>query len=226
MPKPNGPSILYIAAEYRLAEVREKKHEFDLYFEIFPFAELPDGAEGFDLGCGSGRWAELVRERVGLLHCIDPSDKALAVAKERLDCERNVAFHLASVDSIPLPDSSQDFGYSLGVLHHVPYPEEGLKACVAKLKPGAPFLLYLYYAPLVQGRLGDHGCDQERGLALPVRASKDDDHCDRRRSLLAARQAGEDCRRAWGRERRISPVGVQVQQLLYDANGLVGSVRD
>jgi SAM-dependent methyltransferase len=124
----------------------EQQRMFDLYFEIFPFAELPDGAEGFDLGCGSGRWAELVRERVGLLHCIDPSDKALAVAKERLDGERNVAFHLASVDSIPLPDTSQAFGYSLGVLHHVPDPEEGLKACVAKLKPGAPFLLYLYYA--------------------------------------------------------------------------------
>jgi hypothetical protein len=39
-----------------------------------------------------------------------------------------------------------DFGYALGVLHHVPYPLEGLKACVSKLKKGTPFLLYLYYA--------------------------------------------------------------------------------
>jgi SAM-dependent methyltransferase len=39
-----------------------------------------------------------------------------------------------------------DFGYSLGVLHHVPDTEAGLRACVNVLKPGAPFLLYLYYA--------------------------------------------------------------------------------
>ena len=38
-----------------------------------------------------------------------------------------------------------DFGYSLGVLHHVPDTALGLKQCVKKLKGGAPFLLYLYY---------------------------------------------------------------------------------
>lgn len=39
-----------------------------------------------------------------------------------------------------------DFGYSLGVLHHVPDPLSGLADAVAALKPGAPFLVYLYYA--------------------------------------------------------------------------------
>jgi SAM-dependent methyltransferase len=50
------------------------------------------------------------------------------------------------VDAIPLDDASMDFGYSLGVLHHVPDTQAGIDACVSKLKPGAPFLLYLYYA--------------------------------------------------------------------------------
>jgi len=39
-----------------------------------------------------------------------------------------------------------DFGYSLGVLHHVPDTEAGMRACASKLKPDAPFLVYLYYA--------------------------------------------------------------------------------
>ncbi len=39
-----------------------------------------------------------------------------------------------------------DFGYSLGVLHHIPGTFQGLRSCVEKLKPGAPFLAYLYYA--------------------------------------------------------------------------------
>jgi SAM-dependent methyltransferase len=39
-----------------------------------------------------------------------------------------------------------DFGYSLGVLHHVADTEGALEAAVRVLKPGAPLLLYLYYA--------------------------------------------------------------------------------
>jgi ubiquinone/menaquinone biosynthesis C-methylase UbiE len=119
---------------------------FDSYFSVFPWHELPPGAVGFDLGCGSGRWAKLVALRVGNLHCIDASAEALSVAKRNLSSHQNCQFHCASVDSIPLEDGSADFGYSLGVLHHVPDTQSGIKACTAKLKPGAPFLLYLYYA--------------------------------------------------------------------------------
>jgi ubiquinone/menaquinone biosynthesis C-methylase UbiE len=119
---------------------------FDAYFAVFPFDRLPDNAEGFDLGCGSGRWAIKVAGLVATLHCIDPSAQALAVARARLAGRDNVRFHQASVDSIPLANASQDFGYSLGVLHHVPDTAAALRDCVRKLKPGAPFLLYLYYA--------------------------------------------------------------------------------
>lgn len=118
---------------------------FDWYFRIFPWADLPADAQGFDLGCGSGRWAAVVSPRVGTLHCIDPAAQALAVARRRLAGCGNVRFHEAGVDDIPLADASQDFGYSLGVLHHIPDTLAALKACTAKLKPGAPFLLYLYY---------------------------------------------------------------------------------
>ena len=119
---------------------------FERYFAVFPWDRLPRGAAGFDLGCGSGRWARLVAPRVGTLHCIDASGKALAVARRNLRGLGNCEFHEASVDRIPLDDGSMDFGYSLGVLHHVPDTEAGIRACVEKLKPGAPLLLYLYYA--------------------------------------------------------------------------------
>lgn len=118
---------------------------FDMYFGIFPWDELPVGARGFDMGCGSGRWAELVAPRVGELHCVDPS-AALDVAKRNLSSHNNCFFHCAGVGEWLAGESSMDFGYSLGVLHHVPDTEQGIKDCVALLKPGAPFLLYLYYA--------------------------------------------------------------------------------
>ena len=123
----------------------ELEKMFDNYFNIFPWQKLRAGARGFDLGCGSGRWAKLVAPRVGELHLIDPSADALAVAKRNLQESPNCQFYLASVEAIPLENESCDFGYSLGVLHHIPDTEAGLRTCVNKLKSGAPFLLYLYY---------------------------------------------------------------------------------
>lgn len=121
---------------------QEWRKLFDDYFSLFHFDQT---AVGFDLGCGSGRWARLVAPRVAKLHCIDPAEAALAVARRNLAGQENVQFHHASSDSIPLEDGSQDFGYSLGVLHHIPDTEAAMRDCVAKLKPGGQFLVYLYY---------------------------------------------------------------------------------
>jgi SAM-dependent methyltransferase len=127
---------------------RDAAHSLRMFhasFGMFPFAELRE-AEGFDLGCGLGRHAVMVGPMVGKLHCIDPSPNGIASAKRRMHASGNVVYHLAGVDDMPLADGSQDFGYSMGVLHHIPDPQDGLNKCVAKLKPGAPFLLYLYYS--------------------------------------------------------------------------------
>ena len=119
---------------------------FRSYFAIFPWDELPATAEGFDLGCGSGRWARLVAPRVHALHCIEASAAALDVARQTLKESTNCTFHLASVDALPLADGSMDFGYSLGVLHHVPDTPGAIASAARALKPDAPLLLYLYYA--------------------------------------------------------------------------------
>lgn len=116
------------------------------YFSIFPWEKIGESAVSFDLGCGSGRWAKFVANRVGTLHCIDASPEALEVARRNLSARGHCVFHVASVDAMPLQDQSMDFGYSLGVLHHVPNTLAGIQSCVNKLKPGAPFLLYLYFS--------------------------------------------------------------------------------
>jgi ubiquinone/menaquinone biosynthesis C-methylase UbiE len=124
----------------------EHQSLFDTYFAIFPWASLPESAVGADLGCGSGRWARLVAPRVGRLHCVDASAAALNIARRALAGVDNVQFHQASIGDLPFEDGSLDFGYSLGVLHHLPDVQAGLQSCVRALKPGAPLLVYLYYA--------------------------------------------------------------------------------
>ena len=122
----------------------ESAELFEGYFAVFPWDGLPASAQGFDLGCGSGRWARHVAPRVGHLHCIDPS-AAIEVARRNLAEFDNVTFARADADAIPLADGSMDFGYSLGVLHHIPDTARAMRQCVEKLKLGAPFLVYLYY---------------------------------------------------------------------------------
>lgn len=119
---------------------------FNRFFRAFPLDSLPRDAIGFDLGCGSGRWVKCIAPKVGCVHCIDASETALAIAQKNLREFTNCKFHLASVENIPLHENSMDFGYSIGVLHHVPDTAAGIKSCVSKLKPGAPFYLYIYYA--------------------------------------------------------------------------------
>lgn len=125
----------------------EAEKIYGQYFSIFPWELLPkDGGCGADIGCGSGRWARLVADRVRELHAVDASAEALKVAQRNLSEQTNVRFHCCSVSELPLEDESLDFAYSLGVLHHVPDTAAGIRAIASKLKQGAPLLLYLYYA--------------------------------------------------------------------------------
>ena len=44
---------------------KEKLFEsFQQYFDIFPWALISQESEGFDMGCGSGRWAQFVAPKV------------------------------------------------------------------------------------------------------------------------------------------------------------------
>ena len=123
----------------------ELKKAWNPYFGIFPMDELHENSIGFDMGCGSGRWAQFIANRVGTLNCIDPSSQALEVAKKNLSEFSNINFINASVGDDILEEETQDFGYCLGVLHHVPDTLAGIKSCAMILKQNAPFLIYLYY---------------------------------------------------------------------------------
>jgi len=127
-------------------DIESFRDQFERYFSVLP-TDCPNAdTRAFDLGCGSGRWAWFVAPRVRELCCIDASDKALDVARRNLQAFDNCTFHLASVEALPMADASMDFGYSLGVLHHVPDTQAALCSCARKLKPGGIFLVYLYYA--------------------------------------------------------------------------------
>ena len=123
----------------------ELKKAFNQYFKIFPKSYLNKKLEGFDMGCGSGRWSKIIAPKVKKLNCIDPSLKALNIAKNNLKKNKNIFYYNKSVNEKTLKKNSQDFGYCLGVLHHITDTQKGINSCYKALKKNSPFLVYLYY---------------------------------------------------------------------------------
>lgn len=117
---------------------------FIQYFKIFPWEKIDSNSIGFDMGCGSGRWAQFIAPKVKHLNCIDPS-QAIEVAKLNLKQYENISYLNQTSQKCSLESESQDFGYCLGVLHHIPDTDEAIGDCARILKKNSPFLIYVYY---------------------------------------------------------------------------------
>ncbi|MGB3465341.1 MAG: class I SAM-dependent methyltransferase, partial [Cyclobacteriaceae bacterium] len=114
------------------------------YFDIVPPELFTSDTKVIDIGCGSGRWSKYVAPKVGIIEAVDPSH-AVLVARRMLEENSNARVTHAEANNIPFEDNTFDFGFSLGVLHHIPDTQSALNSCVSKIKPGGHFLVYFYY---------------------------------------------------------------------------------
>ena len=116
------------------------KNSWNQYFNIFPWDEIKNDAIGFDMGCGTGRWAQFVAPKVGKLSCIDPSI-AIEVAKNLAEFE-NIEYYNETSSTCSLQDESQDFGYSLE--YYIIYLAlKKVLMIVQKLKPSSISTLFI-----------------------------------------------------------------------------------
>lgn len=123
----------------------EIKRIGDMYFDIVTPEMLNANSSVIDIGCGSGRFIKYLQGKFRYLAGIDPSSAVFA-ADNLVGEDAKVELFQASTDNIPFPDNHFDFGYSLGVLHHIPDTPKALNDSVKKIRPGGYFLLYLYYS--------------------------------------------------------------------------------
>lgn len=114
------------------------------YFDLVNDSILNSESICLDVGCGTGRWTWYVSNKVKFIEAIDPSE-AVFSAVELLKDKKNTRVTQAAVDNIPFEDESFDFVFSLGVLHHIPDTLDAMGKCVAKVRQGGYFLVYLYY---------------------------------------------------------------------------------
>jgi SAM-dependent methyltransferase len=109
------------------------------------FASLRSGEVVLDLGCGGGLDVFLAAQKVG------PTGKAIGIDMTPLMIERarkaatiadhgkpqrNVEFHLATIDRLPLPDASVDVVISNCVINLAPDKRAVFREIARVLKPG------------------------------------------------------------------------------------------
>jgi SAM-dependent methyltransferase len=108
-------------------------------------AESFRGQLGLDAGCGFGRHiyhaAECGAEMVGM-------DLSRAIDSTRRNTRhlRNVHLVQGDIYRPPLAPGVFDFVYSIGVLHHLPDPQRGLRCLTPLLRSGGRLFVWVYSA--------------------------------------------------------------------------------
>lgn len=101
------------------------------------------GKTVLDVGCGMGRFAEVVAEAGARLVGIDLS-VAVDAAGPNLARFENAAVVQADVFALPFAPETFEVIYSIGVLHHTPDTREAFLALPRLLKPGGQIAVWLY----------------------------------------------------------------------------------
>ena len=132
-------------------------YEWDAYAEILAEHEeqfrrwtAPLGAEDWrdkeflDIGCGMGRnsfWPLTYGAAGGV--AVDIDDRSLENARRNLKSFPRMTVMRASAYDLPFEDRF-DLAFSIGVIHHLEFPEQALNRIVRAVKPGGRVLIWVY----------------------------------------------------------------------------------
>jgi len=96
-----------------------------------------------EVGCGAGRFTELLVKSGAKVHSVDLS-VAVEANKENIGNAENYSIAQANVYELPFPDEAFDIVICLGVIQHTPSSEQTIKSLWQKVKPNG-FLVIDHY---------------------------------------------------------------------------------
>jgi SAM-dependent methyltransferase len=121
------------------------------YFDLIPDPRFGPGQVVVDAGCGAGRWAYEVARRGARVVAVDLG-MSIEIARRNTEATGRVLCVQGDVRQLPLREAAVDWGYTLGVIHHIPETDAALARIASAIKPGGPVLVYVYYALDERGR--------------------------------------------------------------------------
>lgn len=125
--------------------LKEWEANFKWYFEPVGGTDYLQNKVVLEVGCGKGRHSYYAAKLAKDLIAIDFSS-AIDVAYNNTKDFQNAHFIQADIYNLPFKQNYFDFIYSLGVLHHLPTPEEGFNILIRFLKKEGRILIYLYHS--------------------------------------------------------------------------------
>lgn len=106
---------------------------------------IVSGQKGIDIGSGCGYDTFIMAKNNPLVKIISMEiSEGAYKARELTKGLENVLVIKGSVLSIPIAESTLDFAYSFGVLHHTTDPEKGIREIARVIKRNSPVYLYVY----------------------------------------------------------------------------------
>jgi SAM-dependent methyltransferase len=96
-----------------------------------------------EAGCGMGRFLEVCANAGADVHGVDLST-AVEAAHRNLRHRPNVHIYQADIMALPFAESTFDFVYSIGVLHHTPDTKAAFMRLVPLVKPGGRISIWVY----------------------------------------------------------------------------------
>ena len=123
------------------ASSRESEETFRAKTGLYP--EEVAGRLVLDVGCGMGRFADVVSRWGGRVIGIDLS-LAVEAAHANLGGRETVRILQADLFHLPFRPETFDIVYSLGVLHHTPDCERAFKTLIRLVRPGGRVCVWVY----------------------------------------------------------------------------------
>lgn len=128
----------------RFGGLREEwEHNFLGYMQPHSLDHF-EGKLVLDVGTGSGRHSYQAARAGARVVAVDLGD-SIDVARRNLP--ESVLTVQADAEKLPFEPETFDLVMSIGVLHHLPDTERGLRAIVPYVKPGGELRVYLYWVP-------------------------------------------------------------------------------
>lgn len=103
---------------------------------------LVKGLKVLDVGCGTGRLTEKIRDWGGKVMGVDPSEKMIEIARER-SCD--VEYRMGEASHLPFPDGAFDVVASSLVMHYLNDLVPAFKEVGRVLKPQGYFVFSMHH---------------------------------------------------------------------------------